>query len=191
VRLRRLERELGGRIELVWKSYLLRPDDRGARDREKFVEYTRGWARPAAEPEAGTFRTWASDAPPPSHSVPPHLVAHAAAAIGRAAFDRLHDRLFVAYFAENRDISDTAVLEAVWREQGLPAAELARVQDPVWGEQTIADHVEAQTLGITGVPAARIEGNEAFITGALPRATYRRWIERQLAGTSGQAAGQA
>jgi hypothetical protein len=31
------------------------------------------------------------------------------------------------------------------------------------------------------VPAARMEGNDAFITGAYPMEMYRRWIGRVLA----------
>ena len=100
----------------------------------------------------------------------------------------MHDALLAAYFADNRDISDESVLEAIWREQGLPADDFARSKSDEILQETLEDHAEAQSLGITGAPAARLEGNEAFLTGALPLAMYRRWIERQIVARSGPTA---
>jgi predicted DsbA family dithiol-disulfide isomerase len=180
VRLRRLEDEMDGTLELVWQSYLLRPDPRSGRNLDKFREYTRSWLRPAAEPDAATFQVWASDAGPPSHSIPPHLVAKAAATLGRDAFHRVHDALLHAYFAESRDITDPATLAQIWGDCGLPEGELERARDPVHLETTLAEFSAAQALGVNGVPAARLDGNDAFVLGALPLETYRRWVQRQL-----------
>ena len=93
----------------------------------------------------------------------------------------MHDALLAAYFRDNRDISDEKVLEAIWREQGLPNDGFALSRNPEIHQEVLEDHAEAQSLGITGAPAARLEGNEAFLTGALPLTMYRRWIERQIA----------
>lgn len=183
VRLRRLEEEMSADLEIVWRTYLLRPEPKG-RDAEKFRAYTQSWSRPGSEEDSGTFRPWTGDAPPPTHSVPAHLVAKAAAAIDAESFRRIHDALLVAYFGDSRDISDESVLEAIWREQGLPADGFERSRSPETLQETLEDHAEAQSLGITGAPAARLEGNEAFLTGALPLAMYRRWIERQIAARS-------
>jgi len=181
VRLRRLEQELGGQIEIVWKSYLLRPTPSGSRDLEKFREYTRGWARPAAEPDAGTFRPWQTDASPPSHSLPPQVVARAAAAVDRAAFDSMHERLFYAYFAENRDITERATLRALWSELGLPEDRFELGDDPLLREAVLADHREAIELGVHGVPSVRIEPNLVATVGAHSLDQYRRWFLKQLA----------
>lgn len=180
VRLRRLETEMDGTLELVWQSYLLRPQPRPGRSLEKFREYTKSWLRPAAEPDAASFQVWASDVGPPTHSIPPHVVAKAAATLGVEAFHRVHDALLRAYFAESRDISDPETLAQIWRSSGLPEAELERTRDPIHLEATLAQHAAAQTLGVNGVPAARLDGNDAFVLGALPLETYRRWIQRQL-----------
>lgn len=176
VRLRRLEEE--GEVQVEWRSYLLRPTPDPRRSLEKFREYTRSWLRPAAEPDAGTFRVWQSDAGPPSHSLPPHLVAKAAASLGEDAFARVHAALLHAYFAESRDITDQATLRDLWGACGLPADEFARAEEPRFLEQTLAEHADALRLGVNGVPAVRIAGSDAFVTGAFPIATYRRWIER-------------
>lgn len=180
VRLRRLEEELDGRLELDWQSYLLRPDPTSGRTLESFREYTRSWLRPAAEPDAATFQVWASDEGPPSHSLPPHVLAKAAATLGEEAFHRVHEGLLHAYFAESRDITAPATLREVWLESGLPEGELARADEPIHREVVLAEHAAARKLGVTGVPAARLDGNEAFVVGALPVDSYRRWILRQL-----------
>ncbi|MEW6270716.1 MAG: DsbA family protein [Thermodesulfobacteriota bacterium] len=185
VRLRRIEDESGGDVRIAWRSFLLRPLPDPRRTLESFRAYTRSWLRPAAEPDAGTFRVWQGDAGPPSHSVPPHLAAKAAASLGEAEFERMHLALFEAYFGHSRDVTDAATLRAIWREQGLPADELARVDDPRFLEQTTAEHEEAARLGVNGVPAARVEGNDAFVTGAYPIEMYRRWIQRARAQAAG------
>ncbi|MEE2672400.1 MAG: hypothetical protein VX466_01305 [Myxococcota bacterium] len=44
----------------------------------------------------------------------------------------------------------------------------------------LEEHNAAVRLGATGVPAVRLESNEAVIVGAQPAELYRRWIERSL-----------
>jgi len=180
VRLRRLETELAGRIEIVWKSYLLRPDPSKGRDLEKFRAYTRGWEKPAAEPDGGTFRVWQSEAGPPSHSLPPHVVARAAAELGRAAFDSMHERLFQAYFAENRDITERETLRALWGECDLPDAAFDRSDAPEIRDAVLTDYREATELGVHGVPAVRIEPNPIATVGAHSIDVYRRWFLKRL-----------
>ena len=188
VRLRRLEREYEGRIELRFKAFLLRPRPRSnpgnaaeaAAALEKFRRYTKGWQRIASEPDAGELRLWSSEEGPPSHSVPAHLVAKAAARISRDAFSRMHDRLLRAYFVESRDISRESTLRALWNELGLEEEGFSEREDPALFEEVLAEHDEALRLGATGVPAVRLENNEAVIVGAQPAELYRRWVERTL-----------
>ena len=188
VRLRRLEREYEGRIELRFKAFLLRPRPRSnpgnaaeaAAALEKFRRYTKGWQRIASEPDAGELRSWSSEEGPPSHSVPAHLVAKAAARISRDAFSRMHERLLRAYFVESRDISRESTLRALWNELGLEEEGFSEREDPALFEEVLAEHDEALRLGATGVPAVRLEDNEAVIVGAQPAELYRRWVERTL-----------
>ncbi len=183
VRLEKLREEFAGRVELEWRAFLLRPADRGRRDPERFRAYTQSWLRPAAEPDAGTFRVWQGSAPPPSHSVPPHRVAKAAAAVG--GFDALHPRLLRAYFAENRDVSDEAVLLEVWREAGLPDEAFEQAWDDAVLSQVLGEHDAALEAGVTGVPSMRLEGNDVVIVGAQPLEILRRWTQRALDGRIG------
>lgn len=183
VRLRTLEDEYAGAIELDWRSFLLRPDRRpdggdAIAAREKFRRYARSWERPAAEEDSGDFTVWASDEGPPSHSVPAHLVAKAAKALGPGPFRQMHDRLLHAYFSENRDISRESVQQDLWAELGLPDEGFAVAKRPETLDQVLREHHEAQSAGATGVPAVRLDDNPAIIVGAHPIALYRRWIER-------------
>jgi predicted DsbA family dithiol-disulfide isomerase len=126
------------------------------------------------------FRVWQGDEPPPSHSVPPHLVAKAAAALGAEAFERVHEALLRAYFEENRDISSAATLRAIWLAAGLPEPELARAADPELLRRVAEEHNQAVELGVNGVPAVAMADEDVAITGAHPTETYRRWIRKRL-----------
>lgn len=181
VRLERIEEEFAGALALEWRSFLLRPRPPAARSLEEFRVYTRSWLRPAAEPDSATFRVWEGDAGPPSHSLPPHVVAKAAASLGEEPFRRMHRSLMHAYFAENRDITDPETLQAIWCEAGLPAAEFARAGEARFVDQTIAEHNQAVRSGVNGVPAVGVAGDDTFVTGAYPMEMYRRWVDRLLA----------
>lgn len=179
-RLRRLQDELGADLEVEWRSFLLRPRPDPNRTLEKFRRYTESWQRPAAEePEAG-FRVWSTEAGPPSHSMPPHLAAKAAASLDGAAFEQLHERLLRAYFVDNRDITERQTLRAIWAEAGLLDEEFGRIDDPAALRRVLEEHNEAVELGVGGVPAVRAADSDVAITGAQPLETYRRWVGKLL-----------
>lgn len=181
VRLERLSAE-DPAVTVSWRSYLLRPAPR-ERDLEKFRRYTRSWERPAAEEDAGSFQTWQGEAGPPSWSMPPHLVAKAAARLGPNAFTRIHRRLLSAYFAESQDITHDDTLRALWSEQGLPPQAFEERDDPELRRQILAEHQEAVSMGATGVPSVRLADADVVLTGALPLPMYRRWVDRTRART--------
>jgi len=183
-RLGAVEAALGGAVTLEWRSFLLRrrpdPARQGPEALEKFRSYTKGWLRVAEDEPRAPFQVWASDAGPPSHSVPPQLAAKAAAAVDADAGRRMRERLFRAYFAESRDISDPNALFALWRELELPEPAFDRCADPALLRSVLAEHREAEELGATGVPAARLDGDDFVLMGAQPEATYLRWLRRTL-----------
>jgi predicted DsbA family dithiol-disulfide isomerase len=179
--LRRIEAEFGERVTIEWRTFLLRAYPDPGRTLDAFRAYTRSWTRPAAEPDAPPFRPWASEAGPPSHSVPPHLVAKAAATLGADAFRAVDDRLFAAYFTESRDITNAETLLALWREAGLPDDAFARAGDPELLRAVVDQHNEAVRCEVSGVPAVMMAGNDVPMVGALPYESYRRWVERSLA----------
>jgi predicted DsbA family dithiol-disulfide isomerase len=177
-RLERLEHDLGSGLTIEWRAFLLRPMPDPGRTLERFRTYTQSWLRPAAEEDAPPFRPWATDAGPPSHSIPPHVVAKAAVAVGPAAFHALHGRLLRAYFEENRDITERATLQGLWREAGLDDARFPAADAPALEAAVLADHRDALAHGVTGVPSVMLAGTDVPMLGALPYETYRRWVTR-------------
>jgi predicted DsbA family dithiol-disulfide isomerase len=177
--MRMLKEEFGDAVEVEWRAFLLRPRPQ-ERTLEAFREYTQNWTRPDSQPDSGEFRVWSTDEGPPSHSVPPHLVAKAAATFGQEAFERVHDGLMKAYFTDNRDITAAETLRALWEEAELPPDGLARSEQPEILRQVFDEHNEAVECGANGVPAFRTEDNEAVITGAHPLELFRGWVNRLL-----------
>ena len=181
-RLAAVEAELGGALALEWRSYLLRPHPRPRTPEalDAFRAYPQGWRRVAEDEPRAPFQPWQSDAGPPTHSVPAHLAAKAAAELGEEPGRRMRTRLFRAYFAESRDISDEAVLRALWDELGLPPAGFERIHDPALAQRVRDEHEEALALGASGVPAVRVADQDFVLVGSQPEAIYQRWFTRQL-----------
>jgi len=177
-----MEEEFGDSLEIEWRSFLLRPRPAEGRDLAKFMRYTQSWLRPGAEPDAPPFQVWESREGPPTHSVPPHLVAKAAASLGGDSFRVIHERLMRAYFSESRDITAVATLRAIWREAGLPESEFQRSEAPEFLQETLEQHREARERGVTGVPASGVAGSDVYIVGAHPEEMYRHWIRRLQSG---------
>ena len=179
MRVRILEKEFGDRLELEWQSFLLRPHTE-SRPLEKFRKYTQSWLKVAEDQPAGNFRPWSTDEDPPSHSIPPHLIAKAAAELGNEAFEAIHEALLKAYFVENRDISNEATLRAIWEACGLDPVQIERSRKPEILKMVIDEHNEAKNYGASGAPAFRMSHHNVAIVGAHPVETLRRWINRIL-----------
>lgn len=162
---------------------MLRPRPRtgpGPGNLEKFVRYTQSWMRPGAEDDGGRFRVWETELGPPSHSIPPLLLFKAAQRIGAEAGGRVSARLFEAYFAENLDITDRSTMREIWGQSGLDVSAFDTIDDPALLQEILDEHNDAVERGVTGVPAIELDGTDAIITGAHPRALYRRWIDRTV-----------
>jgi len=178
--LQKVQKTFGEELVLKWQSFLLRPQPSEHRDLEKFKAYTESWKRPGAEEPAAVFRTWRGRQGPPSHSVPPHLVAKAAERLGPEPFAKIHDRLFTGYFSDNLDITDDQVLADIWVESGLPKRDFSGKDDPELGAAVEREHDHAIQNGATGAPAMQMEGGFGAIMGAQPVETYRLWFERMM-----------
>lgn len=162
-----------------WRSFLLRPFPEQRRI-EDFRSYTARWARPAALEPKAEFRTWGSDAAPPSHSVPPAVAGKVASTFGGSAFLEYHRALLHAYFAENRTISDRSVLVAIAGEVGLELDLFSERLDGGYGQieqEVLQEHNQAIQAGITAVPSVVI-GGRYLVTGAVDAEHYRRVIAK-------------
>jgi predicted DsbA family dithiol-disulfide isomerase len=178
VRLADLADELGDDIITIeWRSFLLRPEPED-RPLEAFTRYTEKWARPAEMEPRATFNTWSGRHEPPSHSLPSSVAGKVAGTFGPEAERAFHERLFPAYFTENRTISDRGVLLDVAGEAGLDAAEFDRRWDAEEAEltkQVWRDYATAVQSGIQGVPAV-VVNRRWLIPGAVDVEEYRRAV---------------
>lgn len=181
MRTRLLKEEFGDRLELTWRSFLLRPKPE-TRPLESFRKYTKSWLKVASDEPSGEFQLWQTEEGPPSHSIPPHLAAKAAAEVGgETAFEAIHEALLVAYFKDNRDITSEANLRSIWNDVGLGEADFEKTRNPDFLKQVIDEHNEAINFGATGAPAFRMAHQDIAVTGAHPMPTLSRWVNRMLA----------
>ena len=188
VRLRELQEELGDRVTVEWRSYLLRPLPE-PRTVEAFTRYTQGWERPAGLEPRATFQQWSGEHEPPSHSVPPAVAGKVARTFGPAAFEAFHLRLLEAYFSENRTVSDRAVLRDLAAECGLDPDEFDRRFDAGAMDLTsevFVDHMTATQTGIQGVPAV-IVGRTQLVSGAQDVGVYRAVVDKVVSARGAEA----
>lgn len=179
MRVRLLETEYQDQLVVHWRAFMLRPEPQ-KRSLESFRRYTEKWQQVGSEPDSGEFRTWSSDEGPPSHSLPAHMVAKAAARVGPQAFDRIHEDLLKAYFFDSRDISDAATLRDIWEAAGLNPDQFELSESPELREETINEHNEAVRCGANGAPAFRTADNDTVLVGAHSMDLFRRWINKAI-----------
>lgn len=75
----------------------------------------------------------------------------------------LTERLFRAYWAEDRDLSDPSVLAALLEELGADAAgALARIEQPDVKDRLRAATEDARAKGVFGAPVIIVEGELFF-----------------------------
>jgi predicted DsbA family dithiol-disulfide isomerase len=97
---------------------------------------------------------------------------------GAASRSALEQRLFRAYFTENLDVSDHAVLAQVAADVGLDSAPAAEaLATGTAADQVRAEEARAAELGISAVPTFVIEGRWA-IPGAQDVDTFVQVLQR-------------
>lgn len=97
-----------------------------------------------------------------------------------AAFAALHRALFMAHFAEGRDIEDPAVVdELIAANGGDPAPVRAAVDDGTALEGLRASMAEAMEHEVTGTPAFLMPSG-FVIPGVQDRETMRRVVARMV-----------
>lgn len=179
MRLDKLVAEMGDRIDLTWKSFLLRVEPKTG-DHDKFVEYTKSWLNPAEQEPDAAFTVWSSDERQPPSSIPAHVAFKSVAEIAPDRAMDYHHALLTAYFTNNRNIGDSEVLLDIAAEIDIDRDLLAQTAIDRRDELTqlvIDEHNEALQTQINAVPTVLIEGAFA-VPGAQPLDTYVRIVER-------------
>ena len=115
------------------------------------------------------------------YNPPPDVVPNTmrALSVTELARDRglhrpVHDRLMHAYWEEARNIGDPEVLREVAVEVGLAENEVAAaIEDGALADRVRASTAEAQSLGVTGVPAFVLD-NRLLVLGAQPQDVFEQ-----------------
>jgi predicted DsbA family dithiol-disulfide isomerase len=110
--------------------------------------------------------------PPPIRANSLRALRLAEHARAHGLFDRLHARLFDAYWAEAQNIGDTDVLRTLAAEVGLDGADEILESD-AYRDVVHASTAQAYAAGVTGVPAFVLNGR-LLVLGAHPREVFER-----------------
>lgn len=106
-----------------------------------------------------------------------HRLTKLAQALGNDAFEEL---CYKAYFTDNLVLSDHGVLREIAKEAGLPEADVARVlESNEYEDAVIADELQAQQLGVQGVPFFVIDDKYA-IAGCFPTDQMEQALRQAL-----------
>ena len=107
-----------------------------------------------------------------------HQLVHLAATHGRE--DAMIERLYKAYFTEQRSVFDIDSLQALAADEGLDAAEVrAALEGGRYVDDVRRDLNEARSLGVTGVPFFVIDGRYG-ISGAQTTDVFSRALTMAL-----------
>ncbi len=182
MRLEELEEQLGDKVSITWRSFLLRPESE-ERDMAKFAKYTESWSRPAeVEPKAGFAIPWSEQHAPPGGSMEVAVAGRCALTFGEESWRAFHREMLDAYFVKHLTVSD--------REVQLDVAEVAGISREAFGvrlddmqaeftKSVIDDHNAAIEAGVSGVPAVVVD-DKYLVGGAVDTAHYVKVIEHVL-----------
>lgn len=171
MRLKKIKAEYGDKVNIQYRVFLLRPvPDPSA----VFNDYRRThWGNAKAQPESGEFRLWESGEKFPDCSMPSAEAGLAARAQEAEAWERFHMNLLTAFFSENRNITDPAVLCEVAEKSDLDVARFRdNLESGVYRRQALEEYHEACSLGITGIPSV-VVNDKVVLMGAVPRDHYK------------------
>lgn len=152
-------------IEVVWKSFELRPNGAPPVPDSYKERIAAAWprTRQMAKEHFGV------DMQTHSWGVNSRLALEGAKfAEENGVGPAYHEAMFRAHFVEDRDFGDLQILADLAEDVGLDRAEfLAAVENGLYAKQVDADVAQAHAYGISGVPGTIIE-NKYLVSGAQP-----------------------
>ena len=108
------------------------------------------------------------------------LVKHAYATMGKASGDAFADRLYEAFFRENRVLADRSVLLSIAEEMGMDADDAGEVLDSDrYRDLVLADEAVAHSFGVTAVPFFAVNRRYG-IPGAVDIDDFKRILRAAL-----------
>ncbi len=156
-------------IEVIWKSYELRP--KNAPPLPEAVEKAYRERIAAAWPQTQQIAQERFGVEMKSHRwgvKSRYALEGAKFAEEKGLGDTYHEAMFKAHFVDDRDFGDLDILADLAAEVGLDRAEfLAAIESGAYAAQVDADIAQAMAHGLQGVPATIIE-RKYLISGAQP-----------------------
>jgi predicted DsbA family dithiol-disulfide isomerase len=177
VRLRSLQSQLGDRLVIEWRAFPLRPQiDPGVRFAGTYREEAWKRCQTMAGADGIAFTPWARP-DFPNCSLPALEAAKCVARQGRDAFERLHLRIYEAFFTAGRNIANPSEVAEIVRESG---ANMERfVADSTRGDaraEVLRDYERAITEhGVRAIPTVVTGGRR--LVGLVELAAYRKAAE--------------
>jgi len=169
---------MGDGLVIQWKAFPLRPEPDPTVS-FKGTSREEGWRRcdAMAQDDGIRFTPWPRD-DYPNWSLPALEAAKCVALQGPEAFERLHLRLYEAFFTRSVNIAQPKELVAVIQESGADMPRfLADRESGSAREAVRADYEEALTRDrVRAIPTVIVEGGQR-LTGLTDLPTYRKAIE--------------
>jgi predicted DsbA family dithiol-disulfide isomerase len=131
-----------------------------------------------AEPDGITFTPWPHAGQYPNWSLPALEAAKCMARQGAAAFDRMHLRLYEAFFTRSLNIADPHTLVMLATEAGVDTDRfLADYRAGHGREGVLADWKTASEDGVSAIPTVIFPETGRALVGLAEAAQYRAAIE--------------
>ena len=169
---------MGEDLIIQWKAFPLRPEpDPAVAFKGTYRE--EGWRRcgAMAASDGITFTPWPRD-DYPNWSLPALEAAKCVALQGAEAFDRLHLRLYEAFFGRSINIATPEELMGIVKESGADMTRFLGDWESGAARDAVGlDYEEAVARdGVRAIPTIIVEGGRR-LTGLVDLPTYRKAIE--------------
>jgi len=163
-------------VEIVWKSFQLDPEMKSDpnKNTHQYLAEKKGWTYDYAKQVSEQVTTMAKDVgltynfdkSVVANSFNAHRVSHLAKKYNLG--DAMEEQLFKAYFTEGDNIDDNETLTKLGTTIGLKTKEIEEVlNSDLYSEEVERDIIEAQQVGVRGVPFFVIDRKFA-VSGAQP-----------------------
>ena len=180
----RLKQEYGGRIQVVWNAFELRPEPVPLPEPASPARVQR-WT--ASVLPMAAERGLVMKVPPVSTRT---RLTFQAVELARehGAFDAMHRAIFEAFFSKGLDIGDATILADLAGAIDLdPALVMRALQAGTYLNPVLQQEQLARKLGVTGVPAMFVGDDLAVaepVIGAVPYDWLKATVDRALQGDS-------
>lgn len=174
---------MGTRLAIEWKAFPLRPvPDPTATFKGTYRE--EAWKRCAAmaEPDGLVYQMWSRE-DYPQWSLPALEAAKCVALQGEELFERLHLRLYEAFFTRGKNISVPEEVIEVVRESGADMPRfLADWESGKAREWVLQDYEQAVARdGVRAIPTVVVNGDRRLV-GLVSAVEYQRMLEAASSG---------